>query len=451
MISSIVSGLCFAASFFLAISAYSLRNFLRSRLAHVCRQRGNEARFGEILREDETALASCEILYLLTLTGGVFAFLLDHLRGEVPPLQIAWSMVWLGLGAWGLLFVVARAISRAAGEWFLFFTWPCTRLLIPITAPLRLIARLADTMFHRLAGRMDPDDENLETLAEEIQSVVDEGEREGLLESRAGRMIHRLMELRQEDVRAIMTPRTDIVLIESDSSLDDARKELLEAGHSRIPVIEENLDEILGILYARDLLEEIVKEQPRPLVEILREPFYVPETMTIDALLETMKRKRLHMAIVLDEYGGTTGLVTLEDILEEIVGDIADEFDEEEGDEVQVIDELTLSVDARMHLDELNDRFELDFPEDADFDSVGGFVFFELGRIPKAGESFRWGHVTITVTEATPRQIVKLELKHDFPWPTSRPHDGVHASGTNVSPNGRQLVPSESDESAPPA
>ncbi|MCA9079160.1 MAG: HlyC/CorC family transporter [Planctomycetaceae bacterium] len=441
---TIVSSVCFAVSLYLATSAYSLRNFLRSRLAQVCRQKGKDDRFGEILREDETALVSCELLFLVSLIGMVIGVVNQPGGATMTAGDWTWRLTLLIAGAWSCLHVIPWAISRAAGEWFLFWTWPCTRLLIPLTLPVRILARWADTIFHRLVGRMDPD-ENLETLAEEIQSVVDEGEREGLLESRAGRMIHRLMELRQEDVRAIMTPRTDIEFISVDDSLGQARIELLDAGHSRIPVIEENLDEIVGILYARDLLEEIVKQDPRELRTIVREPFYVPETMTIDMLLETMKLRRLHMAIVLDEYGGTTGLVTLEDILEEIVGDIADEFDEDEGDEIHVVDKFTIQVDARMHLDELNDRFDLELPEDADFDSIGGFVFFELGRIPKIGESFRWGNVAITVMEATNRQVLRLELKSDTPWPSSQLPEGVHATGVEPPVQGRQLVPSESE------
>ncbi|MCL4142696.1 UNVERIFIED_CONTAM: hypothetical protein GTU68_015470 [Idotea baltica] len=232
-------------------------------------------------------------------------------------------------------------------------------------------------------------------------------------------MIHRVMELRQEDVRAVMTPRTDIETIQVDQSLEQARIYLSEVGHSRVPVVDGSPDNIVGLLYARDLLEYLSPDAPvKSLREIVRVPFYVPESTTIHALLERMKRERLHMAIVLDEYGGVTGLVTLEDILEEIVGDIADEFDEEEDDQVQRIDKHTLWVDARMHLDELNDAYDLQLPEDRDFDTIGGLVFAELGRVPKNGEKFNWENVQITVLEATERQIIRLELFSQVPWPT---------------------------------
>jgi CBS domain containing-hemolysin-like protein len=210
----------------------------------------------------------------------------------------------------------------------------------------------------------------------------------------------------------------DINTIEVGCSLNEARRLLLECGHSRIPLVDGSPDEIVGILYARDLLEALSEEEPKKsLREIVRTPFYVPETTTIDALLESMKRERLHLAIVLDEYGGVTGLVTMEDILEEIVGDIADEFDEREESLYHVVDTHTLSVDARMHLDELNDLFDLNLPDDQDFDTIGGLVFSELGRIPKQGERLEVEGLRILVLAASERKISRLELVSSVPWP----------------------------------
>ncbi len=443
MILIILSSLGFFLSLLLATSAYSLRNFLRAQLALVCRKRGNEARFGEILRDDETALQSCEMLGQFTMASGLVAGVAWQLQQAWTPVELTLSFVLLGLGLWLLLLVLPWAISHVASEFFLFYAWPVLRLLVPLTMPFRVLASGIDTMLHRIAGRTDPDPENIETLAEEIQSVVDEGEREGLLESKAGRMIYRLMEFQQEDVRTIMTPRTEIVSIDVDVSLEQARIELLEAGHSRIPIIDESPDDIIGILYARDLLEQIAMPKPKSLREMVRQPFYVPETTTIEDLLETMKLERLHLAIILDEYGGVAGLVTLEDILEEIVGDIADEFDELEGDQVQRVDEYTLSIDARLHLDELNDHYDVEFPEEGDFDTIGGFVFSELGRIPRQGESFQWGQILITVTEATPRQVLRLELRNQVAWPKLPETRRLATASTPITNESRQLVPNQ--------
>lgn len=425
---------CFLTSIFFVVVCECLRNFLRSRLAFVCRIRRREDRFGVILRDDEAALQASGTLGLLTLVLAVLlAAYQRYGSGMVTGGTVVIDGMVLAASSWMLLVVLPWTLSRVAAEYILFHAWPVIHVATRSMQPMLDLSRRIDTLFHRVAGRQDPQPENLETIAEEIQSVVDEGEREGILETRSGKMIQRVMELRQEDVRAVMTPRTDIVTVQAECCLAEARQQLLQSGHSRIPVVDGSTDDIVGILYARDLLEHMGNGEsardavdpeadagPAPtLREIVRPPFYVPETTSIDALLDRMKQERLHMAIVLDEYGGVTGLVTLEDILEEIVGNIEDEFDLAEAEQVQVIDEHTIWVDARMHLDELNDAFDLTLPEDRDFDTIGGFVFSELGRVPKPGEKFNWDKLQITVLEATERKLIRLQMTNSDPWPAA--------------------------------
>lgn len=422
MFSSILVVGCLLLSIFFSAVSESLRNFLRSRLAFVCRLQQNEDRFGIILRDDELALQAAEIIRIATLVIALLQGSVTRYHGSqfissaglISDFFLAVIVIWL------VIWVFPWSISRVAAEHILFHAWPAIDLTIRITKPFRILGQRIDTFVHRMAGRQDPTPENIETLTEEIQSVVDEGERGGILESRAGKMIHRVMELRQEDVRAVMTPRTDILTIQVDVSLEEARLQLLEAGHSRVPVVEGSADNIVGILYARDLLEHIGNgNAPADLKEIVREAFYVPETNSIDTLLNRMKQERLHLAIVLDEYGGVTGLVTLEDILEEIVGDIADEFDEDEDERIEWLDPHTLVIDARMHIDEINDLFDLELPEDRDFDTLGGLVFSELERVPKQGERFEWKELQFTVIEASDRKISRIQLYSQVPWPTA--------------------------------
>lgn len=422
MITGIVSGLLLTIASLLSVMSYSLRNFHRSQLAQVCRQHRNEQRFATILRDDEIALQSTELLFLLLLPAGVCLTVISlTLEQSTVSAETILELALAGICLWAAASVIPWILSRVWGEQLLYRLWPFVHLVMQISRPLRAVANFVDKLMHRLAGREDPTPDNLDTIAEEIQSVVDEGEREGVLESRSSMMIQRVMELGEEDVRAVMTPRIDMISISVNLSLQEARTELLEAGHSRIPVIDTSPDDIVGILYARDLLEHIGNcDEQVPLRKILREPFYVPETTTVDALLERMKLERLHMAIVLDEYGGVTGLVTLEDILEEIVGDIADEFDDVESASIRHVDAHTIEVDARTHLDELNDLFDLDLPDEADFDTVGGFVFNELGRIPQKGEVVSWNNLRITVVEASDRSIVRVNVTSDVPWPA--PH-----------------------------
>lgn len=437
----IVAGGCLGGSFFLSTAAYSLRNFSRSRLQQMCRDRNRTERFGEILKQDESALLACELLAILGVTIGLC--LLAAWRG-VPhagpsiPLRGVLELVGLALAVLFGLVTVPWSLSLVAGEWLLVRTWPLIAGLTALSRPLLAVADGLNTFLHRVAGRELPSPDTVDAFAEELQSVVDEGEREGVVERKHGEMIQRVMELHEEDVQAVMTPRTDIVFLPVDASLEDARRVIIESGHSRIPVIGETADDIVGILYARDLLEHsrIIEglgvpgervgpagawetdsapqeTPPITLRDLVRDPLYVPETTSIERMLEQMKASRTHVAIVLDEYGGVTGLVTLEDLLEEIVGSIEDEFDERPEEQIHQVDENTIDVDGRVHVDELNEQFAFQLPEDEDFDTVGGFVFSELGRIPAAGEQFRWRDLEFTVLEADKRRIIKLRIHHD--------------------------------------
>ena len=306
-------------------------------------------------------------------------------------------------------------MARVGGERFLYTIWPllgnATRALAFLLAPAKRI----DRAMHRLTGREPLADGEAGSITEEIRSVVDEGEREGLLENEARTMIHRVMELHEEDTAAIMTPRTEMVYVRGDASLEEAREVLLKAGHSRVPVIGDTTDDILGILYAKDLLRHVDRTNGRQasVREIAREPYYVPETTGIDSLLEMMKRKRVHLAIVVDEYGGVAGLVSMEDILEEIVGEIVDEYDAAEDTGITALSEDVVEVDSRVHIDDLNEQFPFDLPEDAGYDTVGGFVFHQLGRVPVSGETFTEGAVRVTVQEADKRRIHKVRLERD--------------------------------------
>jgi CBS domain containing-hemolysin-like protein len=408
------SVLCLSLALLAAIFSYSLRNYSRSRLAEICRKAGNELRFGEILKGDIRNLTSWEFVQIAAASVGLLMLGPPILAGFTGPLGRSVGVTGIALLAAALWVVIPWTISRVAGEPVLYRAWPLITGVTRILRPVLELAIRIDTLLHRLAGREDPDVADPTSIAEEIQSVVDEGHRGGLLESRAGRMIQRVMELSEEDVRAVMTPRTGMICISREVTLEEARRQLLESGHSRVPVIGESPDDIVGILYAKDLLRHLPPVgNPVALTTILREPLYIPETTTIDDLLEQMRRERLHMAIVLDEYGGVVGLVTLEDILEQIVGEIVDEFDRAEKESIVAVDELTVDADARVHLDDLNEQFNYGLPEDEDFDTIGGFIFSRLGRIPESGETITWNQLRLTVLEADRRRVLKVRIVRD--------------------------------------
>jgi putative hemolysin len=223
------------------------------------------------------------------------------------------------------------------------------------------------------------------------------------------------MDLGDATVSQIMTPRTDMHMVQVDAPWDELISQAIESGHTRIPVYDKTRDDIVGILYVKDLLPELATgdaESRTPIRELLRKPLFVPETKAVDDLLQMFQQLRTHIAVVLDEYGGVSGLVTIEDVLEEIVGEIDDEYDPESVQEIERIDQDTVEALGRAHIDEINEALHLELPEDGDYDTIGGLVFSELGRIPQTGEAVVWqDKVRISVLEATRRRIDRVRIE----------------------------------------
>jgi CBS domain containing-hemolysin-like protein len=209
-----------------------------------------------------------------------------------------------------------------------------------------------------------------------------------------------------------MTPRTDIVAIEADSSPEEARRLIADSGHSRIPVTDGHIDRIVGILYAKDLLQQFGREGAGDLRvrQVMREPLFVPETKKLDELQAELQAHKVHIAIVLDEYGGTAGLVTIEDIIEEVFGEIVDEYEREPPQPIRRAEDGAYVVEARVHINELNHELGLDLPEDEDYETIGGFVLSRLGTIPKEGDVFSEDGLRITVLEAEERRVMRLRI-----------------------------------------
>ncbi len=218
------------------------------------------------------------------------------------------------------------------------------------------------------------------------------------------RIMSSLLEFGETRVREVMVPRIDVVAIAATMAREDALDVIIEAGHSRIPVYEETIDRIVGVLYTKDLLRAIVSRRDFTWRDLVREPFYVPESKRIDELLSEFRARRQHLAIVVDEYGGTAGIVTLEDVIEEIVGDIQDEFDTEEAP-VRRVDDDTAVCSGRAHLDEINEVLGIDLDDD-EADSVGGLIYHAIGRVPRVGDAWERGPLRMTV-EAVDRQRIR--------------------------------------------
>jgi putative hemolysin len=247
--------------------------------------------------------------------------------------------------------------------------------------------------------------------AEELKLIIERGGEQGVLEAEEEQMINAVIELGDRRLHEVLVPRIDIVALAATASLEEAIDVVVEAGHSRVPVYDGSIDEILGILYAKDLLPYLkTASGPRPTVRaILRAPLFVPESMTIDDLLHEFQRRKVHIAIVLDEYGGTAGLVTIEDLLEEIVGEIQDEYDEEEPMVVR-LGEDEYRIDGRVAVDEMLETFDLEIElEDEDeYDTVGGLVFHRIGGVPQPGDRVELEGLELTVESTDGRRVDKV-------------------------------------------
>ena len=402
-----------------ATGVKSLRSFSRHELEAICRRKKSDHLLRDVLLSHHEVALGVECLQILStcvlLSTVAAAVWFRLMPANEPPDFVPFAVSVLGGGV--LLAVAASwfpwAIARLWAAPFLFHTWPLWRMTNRVLAPLVWGAHLTDALLHRLAGRT-PEKPTVETIEEEIRTIVSEGHREGLLEEDAREMIEGVMELGDADVAQIMTPRTYMSCMHVGLSLDEAVNFAIASGHSRIPIFDKSRDDIVGILHMKDLLPELIKtprDRLRKIADMLRSAQFVPETKPLDALLEEFQRTRNHMAVVLDEYGGVSGLVTIEDVLEEIVGEIDDEHDEDPGEGIKSIDQRTAEARARVRIDEVNEHLDIHLPEDGEFDTIGGFVFSHLGHIPVVGEEITVDDVRITVIDVTRRRIERVRVE----------------------------------------
>ncbi len=405
------AGLFFSAFFSVATGA--LQSYSKVKLESLFRSHAARDRVKAYIERSDRTLLSARVLKTLSNIVLVVAitFLVQDSVKEFST-RVILSLVF---GLLALVFVaevVPRAIARRKAEKVLKLLFPLfdtiARFIRPFTAVLNFILRIA----FRIAGIREKENGE-EEIEKEILEAVSEGEREGYIKREDRSMIASILDFRDEEVSAVMTPRTDMVSIPSASTLADAIDVAREKGHSRIPVHKGNRDRIVGVIYVKDILFTMADGDARkkPVTEIMRKPFFVPETKRITSLLRQFQNGLQHMAIVLDEYGGTAGLITVEDIVEEIVGEIADEYDV--GDEdfyMKQLDERSIVAQGVVRIDDVNEELRIELPEDLGYDTVGGFLSHSMGRIPAKGEEYVFNGTTFTVLEANERRINKVKI-----------------------------------------
>ena len=307
-------------------------------------------------------------------------------------------------------------------------------LLHPLVVTLSAIT---NTMVRLMGGQMKH--RGPFVTEEELRLLVTVGEEEGILEEAETDMIHSIFEFADTPVREVMIPRIDMVTLESDATVDEAVDLALQGGFSRIPVYEETIDNIIGVLYTKDMLKQLREDHNSlPIRELVRPAYFVPETKKLDDLLREIRQKRTHMAIVVDEYGSVAGLVTIEDLVEEIVGDIQDEYDREEKLYEQVT-QFEYVFDAKINLDEFNELMDTDL-ENEDYETLGGFLLGQLDKIPVPGDTITFKNLTFTVLTTRGLRITKVRVERTGTQETSN-NSTQHSSdqsGPLLLPSGKE-------------
>lgn len=343
-----------------------------------------------------SALQASQLLYLASV-GGLLLLgaLIMLIFGELLPAALA-----------------AQHPEQAALRWA-----PLIALLMRLFSPLSALTRGLSSLFAASVGAP-----NAYVTEEEIKTLVDAGSEEGVIEDDEKEMIYSVLQFNDKVVRELMVPRIDIVALSAETTLEQALQVAVAEGHSRIPIYEDTVDHIVGVLYAKDLLTRLDEaNRQRPVREIMRSAYFVPESKRASQLLEELQRQKVHMAIVIDEYGGTAGLITIEDLLEEIVGEIQDEYDPEEEAEYQQIGADEYRFDAGIHLVEVNELLNVQLSTE-ESDTLGGYIFSVLGKVPQVGESFERDGLRFTVESLDGRRIgwvrvlrLPPEQKPEFP------------------------------------
>lgn len=292
-----------------------------------------------------------------------------------------------------------------AGVGFLTF---CSKLAKPMASLLTVSTKAIIRLFG-----LDPNKGDEIITEEEIRMLVDEGEENGVIENVQKEMINNIFEFDDIDASDIMTHRTDVCAVDVNDTLEQVISESVKNGYSRIPVFEDELDNIIGVAYVKDLLPFVGKELPagKNLRSIIRKAYYIPESKPCGKLFTEMTESHVQMAVVVDEYGGTAGIVTLEDLLESIVGNIQDEYDNEAA-EISQIDDATFTVDGATDIDEVSDLIDIEFPDD-DYDTLGGFLINKLGYLPKDGDmdTVEYENYRFTILSVEDRRIGKVRLE----------------------------------------
>jgi putative hemolysin len=412
-LSSVLMALCWFLYFLMALLSDALRfasyGFLK---AHLQKKHSSTEALDKVMSRMEgyfddsgRNLRELEWGSHIFFYGGFVAYLSTASSLAAPWESLASTVSALFLVIMIVGSVLVRGFSEPYAEPILICLYPIWKAWHVLMAPLTWLVNGLQVIVQRVGGVEDEEEEERE---QKFLDSMEDGSKTGLLDASEREMIENLIEFKDLEVSEVMTPRTDMVAVPKDSSIDDVIKQMVEKSFSRIMVYEDNRDNIIGFVHVRDLLPFWRSDLNVPLLETLLHPaYYVPDSKSIRSLFQEFKSKHLHIAVVLDEYGGTAGLITLEDILEEIVGDIVDEHQDQEEKTYEKISENEVQAQGKMRVSELEELFDCEFEENDSYDSVGGMIISHLGRIPVQGEKGELPEMKLSykVIDANERRI----------------------------------------------
>lgn len=400
--------------FFTALADAALRAInqlrLRSLLDQGVRSAATVDRLLDRPHRITTTTLIVNTLVLAALAGLVTVIALEAAPPEGSERALVAGAILLGgIAIIAFVQLIPRSLALRNPEGIAVRLTGLLRTLSAVVGPIAWAAeRLANAVLRTFGVREAP--RNPFITEEDLRMFVTAGEQEGVIEEEEREMISGVLRFGDSAAHEVMVPRPDVVAVSTETTPQEALEVALQAGHSRVPIYEESIDAIKGVLYTKDLIVTVIREPQRPLVEVARPALFVPETKRLAELLRELRAERVHLAVVVDEYGGTAGIVTIEDLLEEIVGEIHDEYDVEQPD-VERVSEAEWIVQGRLALDDVNERLGLAL-DSADYDTLGGYITAQLGRLPEPGDVAQAGSVRMTVLDVERRRIgrVRVEL-----------------------------------------
>ena len=410
------------------LGLHVIENYNGRRLEAYCRLKRKSQLFGEVLDQQNAAFTGT-IYFLLfglvvgSLAAGARLTLPSVVRIDSSELQVSWG--WVLLLSWVFIWLMAnilcalwlpRLIVRENTSLFLYYSWPFWRAIAAISSPFVLLGESFRWLGQRLSDVPDDEDEEEELLHDDIRTMVQAAQRDGVISEVVPDMIQGVMKLNNVEVAEIMTPRSMVDAINADQPWDEIVRQAVECHRTRIPIYRNTIDNCIGILFVKDLLVLLADpdqpSSPTSVEAILRKPWFVPGNKTVDELLRVFLHNRNHMGIVVDEFQQVLGVVTIEDALEEIVGEIADELDLDEDSQISYNPEShEVEAEGMVPVDSISKLLGIDIPESDDYDTIGGLVIHRLSEIPKEGTQVEVAGLRITVLKATKRHVQRVRLQ----------------------------------------